>query len=341
MAHYTEKLRDLRINNPTLRDCFDPFCSEYNDSTFEEKIETLQKVIANGFSLQQIVKDYCKYYNSQTKPYVAKDLNTGLTTLIDELLNNYTKKKLTYADKIYSNEELIIILTSQLKDTTRMTIETKKVLYKEIVEDRKKHVFADTEIKNPSELGITNDDHLNAWSYWHGDLNAEILLIGQDFGDYSYYINNDGKDDPKNPTSLNLNILFKQAGIDIGDTDNPTENAKLYFTNAVLGAKSGGMATAIKKDWYADTATKFLKPLIDLVQPKIIIAMGSIAYDAVSIIYNIEKKAMKDVIETNPILLPDNKKLFVVYHCSNLGIANRNFELQKADWKKIGEHKGE
>lgn len=292
MAHYTEKLRDLKINNPTLRDCFDPFCSEYKDSTFEQKITTLQKVIANGFSLHQITKDYCKYYDSLSKPYVAKDLNIGLTTLIDNLLDTYTKEKFTYADKTYSNEELVAILTSQLKDRTQMTIETKTILYKQLVEERKKYVFEDTEIKNPSELSISNDEHLNAWAYWYGNLNADILLIGQDFGSYAYYLNNDGKDDPKNPTSLNLSTLFQQLGIDIGDSENPNDNAKLYFTNAVLGVKNGGMAEAIKRNWYKDTATKFLKPLIDIVQPKVIIAMGSVAYDAVSIIYKLKKLSL-------------------------------------------------
>ena len=217
-------------------------------------------------------------------------------------------------------------------------METKNVLYKKLVAERKEYVFSDTDIKNPSELNISNDDHLNSWAYWHGDLNADILLIGQDFGDYAYYLNNNGKDDPDNGTNDNLSHLFNELGIETGSSDNPNLEAKLYFTNAVLGVKNGGMSADIKKSWYSETANKFIKPLINIVEPKIIIAMGSIAYDTICIIYGLHKKPMKEAIENNPIILEDGKKLFIVYHCSNLGIANRNFNSQREDWKKIKNH---
>ncbi|MBS1643444.1 MAG: uracil-DNA glycosylase family protein [Bacteroidetes bacterium] len=334
MPTYTEKLKKLNIANPTLRDCFDPASSEFSDTTMEQKIVTLQKVIANGFSLQKLTTDYCKFYEKLNKPYVAKDLHQGLKTLINNLLQKHTSFRLKLVDN-YSNKELVNALTILLEDTTIYPIEAKEIFYKHLVDKRKKYVFNDTEIFNPSELKIAFDEHLNAWGYWHGNLNADILLIGQDFGDYNYYINNDGKDDPTNATNVKLSYLFGELGIDIGQSDNPNTNAKLYFTNAVLGVKKGGMAAPIKKAWYADTAKKFIKPLIQLIEPKTIIAMGSKAYEVISIIYNLDQKRMKEVVDTNPILLDDNKKLFVVYHCSNLGIANRSFIKQCEDWRKI------
>lgn len=221
---------------------------------------------------------------------------------------------------------------------------TKLYLYNQLVAERKEYDYNSLDIINPSKLSISNDDHLNAWAYWHGDLDAEILLIGQDFGDTNYYKKFDGKDDPQNQTNKNLMLLFKELGIDIGQSDKPT-TAKLYFTNAVLGAKvgeqstnqqKGGMAAPIKsKDWYSDTSIKFTKPLIDIINPKIIITMGTTAYNAVSIIYRLEKKPLKELIVNNPIVLNDNKKLFAVYHCSGLGLINRNLETQLEDWKKI------
>lgn len=66
--------------------------------------------------------------------------------------------------------------------------------------------------------------------------------------------------------------------------------------------------------------------------------MGSYAYEVVSIIYSLDKKSMKEIISKNPISLQGNKKLFVVYHCSILGIANRNFNTQRGDWKKIKQY---
>ncbi|MDQ6901460.1 MAG: uracil-DNA glycosylase family protein [Bacteroidota bacterium] len=268
------------------------------------------------------------------KPYVAKDLHEGLKILINYILEKHTSFKIKSSD-IYSNEELIIILTSLLKDTNKFSLQAKQIFYNRLVFERKKYQYSDPVILNPAKLDISNDEHLNAWAYWHSDLNADILLIGQDFGGYAYYSNYDGKDDPENKTNINLACLFSQLEIDLGQSDAPNINAKLYFTNAVLGVKNGAMSAPIKKGWYSDTAIKFIKPLIEIIQPKIIIALGSKAYDVVSMIYSLDKKPMKEIIDANPISLPDNKKLFVVYHCSNLGIANRSFDTQREDWKKI------
>jgi hypothetical protein len=44
---------------------------------------------------------------------------------------------------------------------------------------------------------------------------------------------------------------------------------------------------------------------------------------------------MREIINQTPIQLPDRKKLFVVYHCSSLGIANRNFNKQLNDWRMM------
>lgn len=222
---------------------------------------------------------------------------------------------------------------------------TKQDLYNQLVAKRREYDYKSADIINPSKLPISNDIHLNAWAYWHGNLDADILLIGQDFGDVDYYKKYDGKDYPKNPTNKNLILLFKELGINLGESDNPNLDKKLYFTNAVLGAKvgqpstdqkNGGMATPIKsKDWYSDTAIKFIKPLIEIINPKIIITMGTTAYNVISIIYQLDKKTLKELIETNPIILNDKTKLFTVYHCSGLGLISRNFETQLEDWKKI------
>jgi len=300
----------------------------------EQKIETLQKVTSNKFSLQEITKDYCTFYEGIKKSYVAKDLHEGLKRLINYLLEKHTSFRLKSSD-IYSNEELVNILTVFLNDTNQYPLQAKQIFYNHLVDNRKKYRYADTEILNPSELTIANDEHLNAWGYWHGNLNAEILLIGQDFGDCDYYLNNDGKDNPTNVTNLRLASLFGELGIDLGQSNAPNSLEKLYFTNAVLGVKKGGMAAPIKKEWYLDTAKKFIKPLIEIIEPKIIIAMGSKAYEVVSIIYSLDLKPLKNIVDTNPISLQDNKKLFVVYHCSGLGIANRAFNIQRDDWQKI------
>ena len=211
--------------------------------------------------------------------------------------------------------------------------------YKNLVNNFKQHKFDDS-IIHPFDLKHDKKEHLNAWAYWHGDLEAKILLIGQDFGDEDYYNNNNGIDDHNNPTNNSLIKLFDKIDIKIGSSDNPNKYVKLYFTNAFLGVKKGGMAAPIKRKWYKETAIKFTKPLIEIIQPEIIIAMGSRAYDVLSIIYNINKKTMKEIIsERKPLDIKNEKvKIFVVYHCSTLGQANRKMEQQYEDWIKIKKH---
>lgn len=338
MTSFTKKLEELKIPNPTLRDCFDPYSSEYSDTTINEKISTLIKVLENGYSLSNILKEYCKFYNSLNKPHVVTNIHLGLKKLINQFLVNHTTFRIKEFE-FYDNEDLIFVLAAFLQNPNKYNIEIKSIFYKQLVDIRKRVEFEKTELINPSELNIQFDQHLNAWAYWCGNLDAEILLIGQDFGNKAYYTNNNGKDELGNETNLNLQILFKQIDINLYDINQDNKDLKLYFTNAVLGAKlNGGMAGKIRKDWYSKTAITLTKPLIEIINPKIIIAMGSTALKVVSIIYKLKKMTMKNAVSSNATILPDNKKLFVVYHCSKLGQISRKFEEQKLDWQNIKKH---
>jgi len=332
-------MEQLGIQNPTLRDCFDTGCSEYNDTTIDEKIQTLKKIIDNGISLQSVLIDYCEFYRRQNKPYVARDLHIGLKTLINHLLRNKTQYTIKLTDD-YENSELVGVLNLLLINTTKYPIELKQIFYKHLVNKRKKYDFEKIELINPAKVSNGNYDgnHLNAWANWHGDLDAEILLIGQDFSDVSYFEKNKGNDNPNNPTNEYLQKLFKQIDIEINTKMQAIPETKIYFTNAILGLKKGGMAAPIKKQWYSDTAERFIKPLIRIIEPKIIITMGSAAYNTIAIIYKLKISPLKNIVNCNPIILPDDKKLFAVYHCSGLGIRNRKFIDQLADWKKIKEY---
>lgn len=227
-------------------------------------------------------------------------------------------------------------------------LETKQSRYARLVQQRKEYRYKCNGIVNPSELSIDNDEHLNAWAYWHGNLDAEILVIGQDFGDVNYYKKYKGLDSNLNGTNTNLIKLFNQLGITLGCPPCPNRENKLYFTNAVLGAKmgqvstkniNGGMASPIKKrDWFADTSIQFIKPLIEIVEPKVIITLGCLAYRVMSIIYKLNEKPLKKLVDHNPIILCNNIKLFTLYHCSGLGLISRNFDKQLDDWKKIKFH---
>lgn len=66
------------------------------------------------------------------------------------------------------------------------------------------------------ELGGYYDQKINPWEYWQGDLDAEIMFIGQGFSDKSYLIDNFHNawdSEKKSPTNIRLIELFKEAGV--------------------------------------------------------------------------------------------------------------------------------
>ena len=69
----------------------------------------------------------------------------------------------------------------------------KETKYYKLVEKRKNYKFK--ELKNPSDIldGIyDNEISINPWSLWQNNLDAKIMVIGQDWGDENYYIKNKG-----------------------------------------------------------------------------------------------------------------------------------------------------
>ena len=94
------------------------------------------------------------------------------------------------------------------------------------------------------------------------------------------------------------------------------------------------MSSNFKDKWLKNSRELFLDPLIDIINPKIIICLGGKAALSLSKIYGFKKQALKYMIEQEPIVIGD-KKIFTMYHTGGLGIRNRSFEKQLEDWKKI------
>lgn len=113
---------------------------------------------------------------------------------------------------------------------------------------------------------------------------AEILIIGQDFGIFQYLKdskNMDGLNNKEegNQTNIKLIKYLESAGL---------LDKKLYFTNAVLCIKNGvtkktksgkSMSSDVELIWFENCGKKFLKPLITdhLPNIKIIITLGKYA----------------------------------------------------------------
>jgi uracil-DNA glycosylase len=127
------------------------------------------------------------------------------------------------------------------------------------------------------------------------------------------------------------------AGISISLPLDSPEGGSLFFTNAILCHKEGSDKACVYPDWYRNCGPRYLKPLIDIVSPKVVICMGKWAYETVMRCYDLEPKPLQVAVDAGvPVILSDGIKLFVVYHCSPTARMTRKDEQQENDWAQIG-----
>lgn len=211
-------------------------------------------------------------------------------------------------------------------------------------------------------------DEINLWSYWQGgenSLNADILLVGQDWGNYhtkkgnvAAEIISRNKRDPKIPyikdndsrTDMNLCELFKSLG-DEYDVAKP-DNSKVFFTNFVLCYRKAGEKTSggFKQKW-ASNCAEYFKQLVTIIEPKVIICLGRSVFD--NVLKAAGEKAPKgnynSIIESGKRVIRFGDvecAVFPMAHCGVFGTYNRNsgkndttsINLQIQDWKKVKDH---
>ena len=206
---------------------------------------------------------------------------------------------------------------------------------------------------------------INLWTYWQGrgNLDAKILLVGQDWGCPKGFPSvvqtvrdiNDGKRkryrfDPDNPTDTNLAKLFQSIGIDI--SSEVEMNSDLFFTNFVLGYRNTGLSGGFKQRWLRENKDFFFR-LVDIIEPEVIICLGRHVFEGVMMAFD-QKVKIKNYNEwitgdRNPveIMLSSGKKagVFAMAHCGVMGTLNRNrkkdsdgttgIALQEKDWSRI------
>jgi len=61
------------------------------------------------------------------------------------------------------------------------------------------------DIVNPQTVKREFDrEKVGLWENWQGNLSSPVVVVGQDWGDVSYYIENNGWEKQGNPTNKNL-----------------------------------------------------------------------------------------------------------------------------------------
>ena len=90
--HYQEKLDIIFANgrlweHRTFRTVFDPYSSEYQDTSMEQKVEYIRKCNEKNLSLDELVESYKEFYREENKPNVINSLEDGLIRLTTKILN--------------------------------------------------------------------------------------------------------------------------------------------------------------------------------------------------------------------------------------------------------------
>lgn len=228
-------------------------------------------------------------------------------------------------------------------------IKNKSDKYKELVKKRQSFTDFVSGISNYSETGF-EIEHIDAWELWHSNLDADIMVIGQDFADGKTFIKDKGQVEPKADkyayaTNRNLATLFEKGlGIQIGHPLNPNPQVKLFFTNAIVGLKEeGGMQGKIQDEWAISSVKEFIRPLIEIIRPKVVLVLGSTAFIAVYKAFGDDISPKFKVnqpfreIKGRQFRISDSTTVYPVYHCGSRGVnMNQNLDDQIKEWKKIG-----
>jgi Uracil DNA glycosylase superfamily len=180
-------------------------------------------------------------------------------------------------------------------------------------------------------------DVVSHWEQWLGHHRPKLLLVGQDFGNVDYFVRSRGRDEPGNPTNVNLHRLLAAAGTAVKLPPGLDPDAPVFATNSILCLKEGKMSGAIRSSWVDCCADAQLAPLARYLMPPVIVAMGAQAWRAVRHIFALaDAPARISRAAGGDWLAPDGTRVFAVGHPGPLGLTNRPWAQQLADWRRIG-----
>lgn len=181
-------------------------------------------------------------------------------------------------------------------------------------------------------------DVVSLWEQWLGHRSPKLFVVGQDFGNVEYFVRNQGRDEPGNKTNDNLRKLLAEAGIEAGNPPHKDLDLPVFLTNSILCLKVGRMNAPVCASWVNSCTQRHLRPLLDWLKPPVVVGMGSCGWHAVRQVF-----ALSDAPRAISVaggfswIAADRTEVFAVGHCGPLGLINRPWSQQAADWRRIGE----
>src|SRR5438046_137572 len=156
---------------------------------------------------------------------------------------------------------------------------SKQAEYATLVAGRKT-CHACSGLVNPSDYAAGRHDspEIGPWTRWQGNLDANLMIVGQDWGDTAYFDRNGGLDVSANRTNRTLCSLLRSIGIEIDQIDQRakvTGRGQIFLTNAILCLKTVGMQGTVASQWFLNCGARFLRPQIEVVGPKVVVCLGN------------------------------------------------------------------
>src|SRR5688500_5207961 len=127
---------------------------------------------------------------------------------------------------------------------------SKQAAYAALVAGRKT-CHACMGLTNPADYaaGRYDSPEIGPWTRWQGNLDATLMIVGQDWGDTAYFARHDGLDGSTNPTNRTLCRLLHSIGIHIDPQATVAGRGQIFLTNTILCLKSGGMQATVAAQW--------------------------------------------------------------------------------------------
>lgn len=240
-----------------------------------------------------------------------------------------------------------------------MEISNKIDAYNSLVEKVKK--FNKVKLKEMNLVSCEESDEVNFWAYWQGGrehLDAEILLVGQDWGSINY------DDEPvadivvhhpeklvdfcymKNNENLtNQHICELITGIypDVNLMEDTNTQRQIFFTNFVPWYRlpNAPISGGFDKRWIEPSTEIFLE-LVSIIKPKVVMCLGQKTYNSICDAMNIKAakrgKNYSTVIESgghDAIVNGTKTTVVPLMHPGFWGTRAKSSEKQFDDWKKV------
>ncbi len=96
------------------------------------------------------------------------------------------------------------------------------------------------------------------------------------------------------------------------------------------------MKAPVYDRWINTCSDKHLAPLVGLLRPRVVVGMGSGGWRAVRRLFGLKREPPGVLAAAGRMWEVGGTLVFAVGHCGRLGLGNRPWERQAADWRKIG-----